>query len=327
MMRYILPTLFLFLQSASICALSTYNFPAAFDLKQTFCSDSKYCMKMTEKGKKIGFLQLAEDRPNLFYFFDENNEKQLSIKVIHTKIHPKDCTVHYCPIFYDFDIYEKKNHLVAKLEFSYDVMQSSFNELKLYTKDRRYLLILGAHTDGRAGTETYLYDGISPEHKLALISRPLFTYSLDSQITILDRSRLFFILDPNVFSAALALYCNTSLFRANLNPAAEYLISAETLNNLRQKLQETAEAQGLLDNLHTHIDTHEIKAAGKDLNRRYQEEYGDFWDSDSLFNKEKKLQQLFEIGIDLLASHSQSAEEDQALLQFLISQLYINQPE
>lgn len=326
-MRNILLSLCFFLQSANIYALSARNFPSSFDLNQVSCLGSKYCMKMTEKDKKIGFLQLAQDRPNLLYFFDENNEKQLSIKIIHTKIHPKACTMHYCPIFHDFDIYEKNNHLVAKLELSYDVMQSSFDDFKLYTKDRRHILISGSHTDGSVGTETYLYDGIGLDHKLALISRPLFTYSLDSQITILDRTRLLFTLDPNIFSAALALYCNSSLFRANLNPAAEYVISPEILNSLRQKLQETAEKQGLLDNLHIHINDHEIKAAGKDLNRRYQQMYGDFWDYDSLFNKEKKLQHLFEIGIDILSSHSQSPEDDQALLQFLISQLYSNQPE
>lgn len=326
-MRNIILSICLFLHSTSIFALTARNLPNSFALNQVACPGSKYCMSATEKGRKIGFLQLAQDRPNLLYFFDENNEKQLSIKMVHTKLHRENCTIHYCPVFHDFDIYEKNNHLVAKLELSYDVMQSSFDEFKLYSKDRRHVLIFGSHTDGSAGTETFLYDGIGLEHKLALITRPLFTYSLDSQIKILDRPRLLFTLDPNIFSAALALYCNTSLFRANLNPAPEYVISLETLNNLRQRLQETAEQQGLLDNLHSHINEHDIKAAGKDLNRRYQQLYGDFWDYDSLFNKEKKLQHLFDIGIDLLSSHSLTPEEDQALLQFLISQLYINLPE
>lgn len=326
-MRNFLLSLCILLPSLNLYALTTRNVPDSFALNQTSCSDSKYCMTVSEKGKKLGFLQQAPDRPSLFYFIDENNEKQLSIKMIRTQIHRDICTLNYCLIFHDFDIYEKNNHLIAKLELSYDVMQSSFDGFKLYTKDRRYLLMLGSHTEGSFGTETYLYDGIELAHKLALISRPLFTYSLDSQITILDRARLMFTVDPNVFAAASALYCNTSLFRANLHPPSDYTISPETLNILRQRLQQTAESLGLLDGIHQYISEPDVKAAGKDLNRRYQQIYGDFWDYDSLFNKEKKLQHLFDLGIDLLSSHSLSPEEDQALLRFLISQLYTNQPD
>ena len=326
MLKFLLPLCFL-LSSFNLHALTAHDLPNSFVVKQTPCSDSKYCMTVSEKGKKLGYLQLAPERPGLFYYFDENNEKQLSIKMIRTQIHRDACTIKTCLVFNDFDIYEKNNHLVAKLELSYDVMQSSFDSFKLYNKDRRYLLLLGSHTEGSFGTETYLYDGIELSRQLALITRPLFTYSLDSRVTVLDRSRLMFTVDPNMLFATLSLYCNTSLFRANLQASAEYTISPETLNALRQKLQETAEALGLMDNLHQHINDSDVKAAGKDLNRRYQQVYGDFWDYDSLFNKEKKLQHLFDIGIELLYSHSLSPEEDQALLQFLVTQLYSNQPD
>jgi hypothetical protein len=317
-MRHFLFGLIIFLHTLPLYALSTRHFPDSFTLSQSPCSNGNYCMAMLDNDqKKIGFLQSAAEYSNLFYFYDEFNQRQLSIKMLKTNLHQEPCSMNYCPLFYDFDIYESSNHVIAKLELSYDVMQASYDGFKLYTKDRRHILVQGSHTTS-TGTQSHLVDGIDVTHQLVMISRPLFTYSLDSKISILD---------PNVISAALALYCNTSLFHANLKPPAENVVTPETLNLLRQKLQDFAENQGLLDDLHVHMSDRAIKAAGKTLSAHYQIRYGDFWTHDSLFDKDKKIQQLFDLGMELILSHSLPEEEEKALLQFLIDQLYVNQPQ
>lgn len=325
-MRNICLGLLFFLHTTALFALASSDFPAEFQLKQTPCTEGKYCIVMLQKDKRLGLLQQSPNYGNLFYFFDESQHVQLSIKMLKTQVHQEPCSINYCPIFYDFEMYEKNNHLVAKLELSYDVMKSSYDGFKLYTKDRRHILIKGAHTTA-TGTQSHLYDGIEPEHKLVLISRPMFTLSLDSTISILDKPRLRFTIEPNILAAGLALYCNTELFHANLHPPEDNVISPATLSMLRQKLQNVAENQGLISDMHEHLSDRAIKAAGKDLSARYQQVYGDFWSHDSLFDKDQKIQQLFDLGIDMILSHSLSLEEEKALLQFLIDQLYINQPE
>lgn len=312
-------------QTLSVYALSSNNLPDSFALKQVKCpAEGKHCMALIANGKTIGSFEPAQDKTNLFYFFDEQHQKQVSIKHLNTRTNIRSCGIN-CPIFQDFDIYEKNNHLVAKLELSYDVMQSSFHTLRLYTKDHRNLLISGMHTTS-TGTSSIIYDGLNPNYELASIKRPLFTRSLDSEISILDKSSLLFSVDPSLFVATLALYCNTSLFYENPEASAEHTISPESLQNLRKQLQTLAESQGFLPDLHAYLNDHAIKAAGNVLIQRYQQTYGDFWDDESLFTKDKKLQQLFDLGSDLILSHSLSPIEEKALFQFLTSQLYLNQP-
>lgn len=318
-------SLVLVLQTMTIStyALSAHNLPMSFSIKQITCPVGKHCVELTAKGKKIGSLQPSDATSNLLNFLDEQDQKQVSIKQLNTNIHSDSCSMKECLVFRDFGIYEK-NHLVAKLELSHDVMLSSFDSIRLYTKDRKYLLIRGTHTQ-TSGTTSIIYDGLDPNRELVRITRPLFTYSLDSDITILDRASLLFTLDPNIFAAALAVYCNTSLFY-DKNESRK-IITPDALQHLRKKLQDLAENQGFLADLHVHLSTQDIKIAGANLSERYQLIYGDFWDNDSLNSIEEKLQHLIDLGADLILSHSLSAKEEKALLQFLISQLYINQPE
>ncbi len=316
-------SLLIFLQTMSTYALSAHNLPMSFSIKQITCTAGKHCVELTANGKKIGSLQPSDNTSSLLYFFDEQDQKQVSIKQLNTNIHSDRCSMKECLIFRDFGIYEK-NHLVAKLELSHDVMLSSFDGIRLYTKDRKYLLISGTHTRV-SGTTSIIYDGLDSSRELVRITRPWFTYSLDSEITILDRSSLLFTLDPNIFAAALAVYCNTSLFYDKTE--SRKIITPEALQQLRKKLQDLVESQGLLVDLHTHMSTQDIKMAGANLSERYQQIYGDFWDNDSLYSIEEKLQQLIDLGADVIVSHALSPKEEKALLQFLISQLYINQPE
>jgi len=312
-------------QSLSTYALSSNDLPNSFSVKQIKCpAEGKHCMALFANGKTIGSFEPAQDKTNLFYFFDEQHQKQVSIKHLNTRTNIRNCGMN-CPIFQDFDIYEKNNHLIAKLELSYDVMQSSFHTLRLYTKDHRNLLISGMHTTS-TGTLSLIFDGLNPDAKLALITRPLFRRSLDSEISILDKSSLLFSVDPSIFAATLALYCNTSLFYENPEASYEHTISAKSLQNLRKQLQNLAESQGVLLDIHTYLNDHAIKAAGNILIQRYEQTYGDFWDDESIFTKDKKLQQMFDLGADLILSHSLSPTEEKALFQFLTSQLYLNQP-
>lgn len=319
----------LILRIILLCFLPAYavafqDFPSTFEVKQVSCPvGSKHCMSLTSADAMLGSLESAPDKSNLFYFFDAQHNRQLSIRHLNTRMNVLNCGMN-CPIFQDFDIYEKNNHLVAKLELSYDVMQGSFNTLRLYTKDHRYLLLSGTHTTS-TGTTSIIYDGLNPDLKLASIIRPFFTRSLDSKITLLDKSSLFFSVDPYVFASTLALYCNTTLFYEKPRVSPGQTISTETLNRLRKNLQALAESRGILLEMNEYMNTHTVKAAGNILIQRYEQTYGDFWDDESLFTKDKKLQQLFDIGFDLILSQTLSPTEEKAMFQFLVSQLYLNQ--
>lgn len=316
--------LLIFLSVSTAYALSADNFPNAFSVKQSKCLEGKHCMTLTEEnGEQIGSLQPAYNKPNVFYFLDEQNQKKVTIKKINDIIYEETCGD--CPELrvQNFDIYDHNNQLVAKLELSNNDTAFSFDGLKLYTKDKKHVLMWGTPTR-LVGTKSVMYDGLDSEHQLALLTRPLLTFSLDSDLAILDKPGLLFTLDPNLFAAALALYCNTSIFYEKPAPSA---ISPKVIRDLRAKLQALAGNQGLLVDIHTNINDLTVKAAGDDLVERYQKLFDDnYWDSAGLVNKKKRLQQMVEIGIDLIQSHSLTHEEDQAILQFLINQIYANQP-
>ncbi len=325
-MSKILLALVIFFNTLSVYALSADHFPSSFSIKQIKCPEGKHCMTITEQGENIGTLQSVPDQPNIFYFFDEQQQKQVTLKKLAS--HPGDleCTPEYCPTFRDFDIFDKNDQLIAKLELSNDVMQFSFDGFELYTKDRKHLLLKGMHTR-LSGIRSVMYDGLDPSHKLALITRPFFTFSLDSDVTLWDKPGLLFRVDPNIFAATLALYCNTSLFYEKSKYAyLDQEIKPKVIRTLRAKLQVLAENQGLLVDLHADVSDQAVKAAGESLIQRYQQIYHDnFWDTNGVYTQEEKLQQLVQLGTDVIMAHGMSTAEDLATLQFLISLLYTKQ--
>lgn len=324
-MSKILLSLMMLFYSLSAQAFSTEQFPNTFSIKQIKCSEGKHCVAMTDhnNGQRIGTLRSDHTQPNNFYFFDEQQQKQITIKIMAAHFGEIGCTPEYCHVFRDFDVFDKNNHLIAKLEVSNDPMLLSFDRLRLYTKDRKHLLLDGMHTR-LSGIRSVIYDGLDDNHKLALITRPLFTYSLDSEVTIWDKPGLLFAVDPNVFAATLALYCNTSLYytRSESTDVNQY-VSDKVRHDLRAKLQGLAESQGLLEDIHADVSDQAIKAASEHLSQRYQQTYADnFWDPNGLFTKERKLQQMVQLGSDLIMAQGMSHAEDQATLQFLIGLLY-----
>lgn len=318
--------LVIFFNTLSVYALSADHFPSSFSIKQIKCPEGKHCMAITEQGENIGTLQSVPDHPNVFYFFDEQQQKQVTLKKLAT--HPGDfyCDMDYCAEFQDFDIFDKNDHLIAKLELSNNEMLFSFDGFRLYTKNRKHLLLHGMHTR-LSGIRSVMYDGLDPSHKLALITRPFFTFNLDSDVTLWDKPGLLFTIDPNIFAATLALYCNTSLFYEKFKYT--YLdqdIKPKVLQTLRAKLQTLAENQGLLVDLHADVSDQAVKAAGENLIQRYQQIYHDnFWDTNGLYTQEEKLQQLVQLGTDVIMAHGMSPAEELATLQFLFSLLYTKQ--
>lgn len=85
----ILKTLFasiILTQTLSAYAWSSTNFPDSFAVKQTKCpAEGKHCMALIANGKTIGSFEPAQDKTNLFYFFDERHQKQVSIKHLNTR--------------------------------------------------------------------------------------------------------------------------------------------------------------------------------------------------------------------------------------------------
>ncbi|MCX7089953.1 MAG: hypothetical protein NTU48_00640 [Legionellales bacterium] len=326
-MSKILLSLVMLFHNISAYALSTEQFPNTFSIKQIKCSEGKHCVAMTtdhNNGQTMGTLRSDHTQPHIFYFFDEQQQKQITIKKLTINAGGEECTPDYCLIFHHFDVFDKNNHLIAKLELSDSGAGLSFDGLRLYTKDRKHLLLNGMHTR-LSGTRSVIYDGLDHNHKLVLITRPLFTFSLDSEVTIWDKPGLLFAVDPNMFAATLALYCNTSLYyNEPLTTDVDQPISNKVRLDLRAKLQDLAESTGMLGDIHANVSDQALKAAKEHLSQRYQQTYAeDFWDPNGLFTKDRKLQQMVQLGSDLIMAHGMSPAEDQATLQFLISLLYL----
>ena len=215
------------------------------------------------------------------------------------------------------------NRLIAKLRLYFGTMGYSFFSFEIISSDDKYLLI--ESRSGLTGTETAIYDRtLGGFHEIAQITRPLFTWSLNSELHIIDKQDLLFIMDPNLFYAAVALNANTELFYSiGKSPSKKRApkLSPEILQKLRKEVLEFASMRGItLYAQSTDLSVEEIAAAEHLLLQQYAQMSGTDWNQENL-DKGKHLENLIHFGCDYLLSHSQSQREEYAMLQFLSNQL------
>lgn len=199
------------LLSASLCyftnvAFSAQPIPSSFSVKQsTTCPKAKNCVLIVDNAHEtIGTLRSDAHHYNLFHYFDNSNQLQLTIrKTRRQRVGPIDSE----DVQTDFDVYDTKNALVAKIEFHQDIMALAYQQFFIKTSDGHNVLVHSEPYLGRLGTKTGIYDNYL-NMEVAQITRPLFTFSLDSKVVITHQSPLLASIHANIFAATMALYSN-----------------------------------------------------------------------------------------------------------------------
>lgn len=291
--------------------------PDTLSIKQ---SKSCYrCVSLMEQARPFAFLQHDTQNWDEFYYLDADKQKQLVLKKTGTDMFG---AFDNGTVVVFFDVFDKTDNLVAKLRFFYDVMGHAFFSFEIRSIDNKHILI--ESRSGFTGTEIAIYDRtLKNFHEIAQITRPLFTWSLDSELRITDKQDLLFIIDPKLFYAAVALNANTQFFYSiDQSQPKKTLASPETLQRLRKKILDFAAMREItLYAQSTDLSQEEIAAAEQLLKQHYSQMTGAADRNKENLDKDKQLENLINFGCDYLLSHSQSPREEYAVLQFLSNQL------
>lgn len=301
-------------------AEKTPIFPDNLSIKKI--KNCEACVELTENGQVFASLRPDSQKKDVYYFLNTDNQRQLTLK--HTENKRYASGDNNFAISY-FDVFDKNDVLVANLSFTSDTAGFAFLYFHIRTPDKKNTLITGDETYW--GTNTNLYDTrFGQWHIIGKLTKPLFTFSLDAKLQIIDKQELSYFMDPNVFFATLAMNSNDDFFysidvSSNSKKRSRNIQTADVYK-LRKKILDLAESRSITLSQHpSDLSAEEIKTAGQIVSLRYQEIYGDdFWDKENL-DKDKKLHQLINLGCDMIWSLNLTPQEEYAMLQFLIGQL------
>lgn len=295
MLRKIFLGLTLSLNSFSLWAISPDTLSLSFDIIEKKCPGG--CFYLQTSDGLLGSLLPMLHRHSTYHFFDEKKQLGLTLKF----------TAMYWSSF-KFDIFDRNHTLIAKLE-EISGGENRLLRFNLYAPDGKTVLAVGR--SNLFGTEHTIYAGHS-QQIIAVLTRPLFTWSRDSAVTIMDKAKLASIMDPNVFAAVLALHCHHD-FGAKLT--LDMKSTPVPVQNLREKIENVGEKLGLLD-FTSQPSEEKLQAASNILNQQYQAVY-----DDSFLDEEEKVRQFIDFGCELLLSQTFSPEEAQAMVHFMLSRI------
>ncbi len=298
MHKIFLSLILLFSNGLPVWALLADNLPLSFQIKEQKCQGR--CFHLTAQEDRMGSLLPAPYKIGTYEFFDAKNQLQVTLRL--TGIAWGGLK---------FDIFDKNRTLVAKLIVLFNIKTKQLYRFELYAPDEKTILATGV--SNLFGTHHTVYMGKS-WHILAEFTRPLFTWSRDSEVNIMDSAKLASMMDPNVFAAVLALDCIHDVDIAVDAPDVEST-PVKKVQTLQEKLKNVAKKSGLPEGA-PEMTQEQLKAAADVLNQRYQEVY-----DDSFLGEEEKVRQFIDFGCGLVLSHTFSPEEEQAMLQFMLSRL------
>ncbi len=284
-------------------ALSLQDWPASFDIKEQSCRMGG-CFDLTAQGKKIGSLRLKPNALGTFEFFDDDNQRRITLKLTDLILRPISNQ-------YEFAVYDDNQTVIAKLWMYSDFGIVSFLRFELRSVDEHAKLFAGASDLLSFETTHNVFLGDS-SRIVATLSRPLFTLSRDSHVTLNKPAYVLSALDPNLFAAVLALYCTHDVY---LSVDPEKVEPPQFVQDLQTKLKKITEEQDV-PRAEWIVTTPELEAANMLLHQRYREIY-----DNTELSEEEKLQQWVDFGCDLVQSHTLSPKEEHAILQVLSHRL------
>jgi len=294
-MRSVLLSLLFFCSTVtSTFALSATDLPGSFDIKEQQCLKGG-CFDLMAHGQKIGALRPTPDTTGTFDFFDEHNDRQVTLRNSKNSLGALK-----------FDVYDKNQVLIAKLVIMYNLKSHQLIRFTILSTDQKTILATGV--SNVFGTKHTVYVGNSWDI-MATLTRPLFTWSRDSSVMITNKSQLLATLDPNVLAAVIALYSGNHLsFRPDPKNSMH---TPKVDSDLQVKLQQVADTRGSGEPALL-VTVEQMKAAADLLNQKYQERYDDM-----NLSEDETVKQFVDFACDLVQSHTLQPVEEQAILQFL----------
>lgn len=180
----------------SVFSFTVDDFPDSFYLKNIpNCAYS--CVRLLEQEKQIGSMKSAPNKKGTFYFFDAQGQHQVSLKLQ---------KIYFAGTGIKFGIFSNNNRPLGTVIIYRNRKSGQLIRFEIYGEDNKNPLIVSNY-NGLVGTKHKIYLG-KTYHVLAEITRPLFTYSRDSDAKIIDKATLLAQVDPNVFAAVLSFYCS-----------------------------------------------------------------------------------------------------------------------
>ncbi len=281
-------------------AIESGSVPDTFHIKtNTHCPGG--CFKVTAHDQPLGELSLVPKKGGTYVYVDAADQPQLYVRF--TAASPWTGIA--------FDILDLNQTIIARLVLTENSKTRQLQHLHLYAKDSKRPLLVG--WSNMFGTKHTFYAKNS-WHVLAELSRPLFTWSRDAEVSIIDQSGLQELdnINPHMLPAILALYCTSSSITVDPQEPAT---SPAALKDLQNKLQNISKEQGFSNNK-PRVSEAQLKATIVMMNEKYQHIY-----DDAALSEEEKIKQFVTFSCELIQSHTLQPEEENAILQFLLERL------
>ena len=212
--------------------------PAIFTVEQI--ENCHQCVVLKEDNIPFAKLYPAEEHNDLFFLYDENNQKKAIVSFgtvtddygtgtvdsrlyIYTfrgkkRIKMSSATITYPMRGYGFSFFSMdvpykndKGYFVSR-----DDKYSSIEGYKSIHEN--HLAIRSKQALGRLRTKTYFrlydYNKQQVKYELGSISKPLFTFSMDATVHVTNPKALREHIDPYAFYAVMAMYNNTDFLYA-----------------------------------------------------------------------------------------------------------------
>lgn len=303
-MKKIFLSLFLSVFSiSSAFSFTVEDFADSFHLTNTpNCGPS--CVHLSAHDQQIGSMRAAPNKQGTIYFFDAKGQHQISLKLE---------KIYYQAAALRLSILDHKNQRLGRVMISRNHKSRQLMRFEIYGNDNKNPLMTGV--SNLFGTKHTIYLG-NTYHVLAEITRPLFTYSRDSDIKIIDKPTVLTQIDPNVFAAVVAFYCSEK-YPLTIADKDEIDIPvgpspSSTLDNLEEKLKQVFAERGFTRDELKSLPQSQLQAAADLISERYHQVY-----DDSNLGDEEKIVQFINFGCDLIRSNSLEPAQEKAIFQFL----------
>lgn len=302
-MKKIVLSLFLSVFSiSSAFSFTVEDFADSFHLtNMPNCGPS--CVHLSAHGQQIGSMRSAPNKQGTIYFFDAKGQHQISLK---------SEKIYYLAAALRLSILDHKNQRLGRVMINRNYKSGQLMRFEIYGNDNKNPLMTGV--SNLFSTKHTIYLG-NTYHVLAEITRPLFTYSRDSDIKIIDKPTVLTQIDPNVFAAVVAFYCSEYYLTIADKDEIDIpvgLSPSSTLDNLEAKLKQVFAERGFTRDELKSLPQSQLQAAADLINERYHQVY-----DDSNLSDEEKMVQFINFGCDLIRSNSLEPTQEKAIFQFL----------
>ena len=300
-MKKLLGVFCFFLSISSAWAFSSDNFPDSFSIKNI--KKFKGSTQLVSNQKVIGSLIMAPHKLGTYYFYDANHQHQITVAF-------KDFSS--ISSMFTFEVYDSQKTVLGSLHTFMNPVSKQVVIFELFDTDNKKPII--SAKSNLFGTKHTIYVGETPNiymkysaPVLAELTRPLFTWSRDTEVSIKDKSGIFSRIEPNLFAAALAVYCSQRDLAVDADPFSKKTTSPKGLKNT-PKLPQSPR----LSVQHGAVSEHQLKMAADILNQRYSQVY-----DDANLSEEEKIKQFVGFSQALIDSHTLTASEEKAVMQFI----------